>query len=135
MAGILQPAPWGLGPFGVQQPLQGVPIQLQQLQTLQHIQLQQIQQLLQVLPQQIQQLQQSIQFVPQQVAQLVQQVLAQGQISAPGSAIGPSFGAGPWATYLSGQSALQSPVLGMPYQTMHSQPGGSFVTGHSGYVM
>jgi len=135
MAGILQPAPWSLGPFGVQQPLQNVPIQLQQLQTLQHYQLQQIQQLLQVLPQQIQQLQQWIQFVPQQVAQIVQQVLAQAQISAPGSAIGASPGVAPWASYLGGQSTLQSPVLGMPYQVMHATPGGSFVTGQPGYVM
>ena len=135
MAGILQSAPWGLGPFGVQPSLQSVPIQLQQLQALQHYQLQQIQQLLQVLPQQIQQLQQWIQFVPQQVAQLVQQVLAQAQISTPGSAIGASLGAGPWVSYPGGQSTLQSPLLGVPYHVMQPSPGGSFVTGQPGYVM
>src|SRR5687768_2592261 len=96
-----QSVPWGLGSFGTQQPLQGVPIQLQQPQALQHYQLQQIQQLLQVLPQQIQQLQQWIQVVPQQVAQIVHQLLLQ----------------------TAGQSPLQSSVLGMPYQMIPSPPG------------
>jgi hypothetical protein len=127
-----QPAAWGLGPIGV--PLQSVPIQLQQLQALQHYQLQQIQQLLQVLPQQIQQVQQLIQLVPQQVAQLVHQVLLQTQISASGSGIGTPL-VGPWASYPGAQSALQSPILGIPYQTMPGSPGASFVAGQQGYVM
>jgi hypothetical protein len=132
--GIGSPAFSGTpGTWGVGQPLQAAPVQLQQLQTLQHYQLQQIQQLLQILPQQIQQLQQVIQFVPQQVAQLVQQVL-QLHLAA-GSGPGSSIGGGAWSPYLTGQVPLHTPVLGFPYQTMQTSPGASSLTGQPGYVM
>jgi hypothetical protein len=83
----INPALWGLSPYGgaitagvglqpwqqIQQLIQVVPQQLQQVQALQQQQLLYLQQLLQIVPAQLQQLQQLIQVLPQQ-AQLLQPI-------------------------------------------------------------
>ena len=76
-------ASYGYSPYGYSQPgattqwLQAIPLQIQQLQQLAHVQQQQLQQILQIVPAQLQQLQQAIQVVPQQLQQLLQLVAQQ----------------------------------------------------------
>jgi hypothetical protein len=133
--GTLGQAPW-TAPQPVLQSLQIMPQQLQQLQQAAYIQLQQVQQvqqLLQILPQQIQQLQQSIQFLPHYVAQFVQQALGQSSIGAPASGFA-SIGTVPFGG-LSTSQPLQSPVFGIPFQSIQPAVNTPFQAGQPGYVM
>ena len=119
MAGLLQPNPWGVAPFGTQGSFPSAPVNLGALpyllQQLQFVpqQIQQVQQTVHVQQQLLQQILHALQSVPQQVQQILQ--------AAPFSG-------------LSTGTPLQSPVFGNPLYSM--QPTGSqFSIGQPGYLM
>ena len=96
----VQPANWGISPFGPQgtgmpqllQWLQILPQQLQQLQILEQQQLVHLQQLLHLVPaqlQQLHQLQQLVQIATQQVQQFQQSPLGSGNSAPLGFGLAP----------------------------------------------